>query len=62
MSDQFAESDGSSPSLRLADRLAIEELNAAFAYHLDRNQVEPLLDLFTPDALYSNGPRVARAR
>ena len=45
------------PLARLADRLAIEALNADFAYHLDRGEVEPMLDLFTPDADYSNGPR-----
>jgi len=42
---------------RLAIRLAIEDLNAAFAYYLDHNQVEPLVDLFTANARYSHGER-----
>lgn len=47
---------------RLADILAIQELNNSFAYHVDRNEVEPVLALFTPDARYSNGPRVSNGR
>ena len=47
---------------RLAIRLAIEELNAAFAYHLDHNQVEPLVDLFTANARYSHGERRTERR
>jgi hypothetical protein len=47
---------------RLAIRLAIEELNAAFAYHLDHNQVEPLVDLFTANARYSHGERRTEGR
>jgi hypothetical protein len=46
----------------LAIRLAIEELNAAFAYHLDHNQVEPLVDLFTANARYSHGERRTEGR
>jgi hypothetical protein len=42
---------------RLMIRLAIEELNAAFAFHLDHNQVEPLVDLFTANVRYSHGER-----
>jgi ketosteroid isomerase-like protein len=45
---------------RLADILAIQELNNSFVYHLDRNEIEPLVALFTPDAQYSNGPRVSK--
>lgn len=45
------------PSDRLEIRLAIEELNADFIYHLDHNQVEPLVALFTTDALYTHGER-----
>jgi ketosteroid isomerase-like protein len=41
----------------IADRLAIEELNAAFAYHLDHDEVAPLVALFTDDAVYTHGPR-----
>ena len=47
---------------RLAIRLAIEDLNAAFAYHLDHNQVEPLVDLFTARARYSHGERRTEGR
>jgi ketosteroid isomerase-like protein len=47
---------------RLEDRLAIEDLNAAFAYHLDHDEVEPLTALFTEDALYTNGPRRSEGR
>lgn len=47
---------------RLADILAIQELNASFAYYLDRNEVEPLVALFAPDARYSNGARQSRGR
>jgi hypothetical protein len=47
---------------RLAIRLAIEDLNAAFAYHLDHNQVEPLVDLFTANARYSHGERRTEGR
>jgi ribosomal protein L20 len=47
---------------RLAIRLAIEDLNAAFAYHLDHNQIEPLVDLFTANARYSHGERRTEGR
>ena len=46
----------------LAIRLAIEDLNAAFAYHLDHNQVEPLVDLFTADGRYYHGERRTEGR
>ena len=46
----------------LSIRLAIEELNAAFAYHLDHNHVEPLVDLFTATAVYSHGERRTEGR
>jgi hypothetical protein len=47
---------------RLADMLAIQELNNAFAYHLDHNEIEPLVALFALDARYSNGARVSSGR
>jgi ribosomal protein L20 len=47
---------------RLAIRLAIEDLNAAFVYHLDHNQVEPLVHLFTATARYSHGERRTEGR
>ena len=47
---------------RVADRLAIQDLNADFAYFLDHDEVAPLADLFTEDAVYSNGPRLSEGR
>lgn len=44
------------------DRLAIEDLNAAFAYHLDHNEVGPLTALFTDDAIYTHGSRRSEGR
>jgi hypothetical protein len=42
---------------KLEIRVAIEDLNSAFCYHLDHNEVEPLLELFTDDVYYTHGPR-----
>jgi hypothetical protein len=42
---------------RLEIRAALEELNTAFCYHLDHNEVEALLELFTDDVFYTHGPR-----
>jgi hypothetical protein len=42
---------------RLEIRVALEELNTAFCYHLDHNEVEKLLELFTDDVFYTHGPR-----
>jgi ketosteroid isomerase-like protein len=47
---------------RLEIRLALEELNSAFAYHLDHGDIEALVDLFTVDALYTNGDRRSQGR
>jgi SnoaL-like protein len=47
---------------RLADILAIQELNNSFAYHLDHDEIEPLVALFSPNAHYSNGLRMSRGR
>ena len=47
---------------RLEDRLAIEDLNAAFAWHLDHGETEALVALFTEDALYTNGARRSEGR
>ena len=47
---------------RLADRLAIEDLNAAFAWHLDHGETDALVALFTDDALYTNGARRSQGR
>jgi ketosteroid isomerase-like protein len=47
---------------RLAIRLALEDLNAAFTHHLDHGDIPALVGLFTADALYTNGPRESRGR
>ena len=47
---------------QLEIRLALEDLNAAFAEHLDLNRIDALVDLFTADALYTNGPRESHGR
>lgn len=43
-------------------RLALEDLNAAFCYHLDHNELTPLVDLFCDDAIYSHGTRRSAGR
>jgi len=47
---------------RLAIRIALEDLNAAFTHHLDHGDIPALIDLFTADALYTNGLRESRGR
>jgi len=47
---------------RIADRLAIERLNADFRQCLDGGDAAGFSALFTEDALYANGPREARGR
>ena len=47
---------------RLEIRLALEDLNAAFTHHLDHGDIPALVDLFTADALYTNGTRESRGR
>lgn len=47
---------------RLEIRLGLEDLNAAFAHHLDHDEIGALVDLFTDDALYTHGERVSRGR
>jgi ketosteroid isomerase-like protein len=42
---------------RLEIRVALEDLNTAFCYHLDHDEVDALLDLFTDDVYYTHGPR-----
>lgn len=44
-------------SAQLADRLAIDELNAAFCRCLDTQQYDELTELLTPDAHYRSGPQ-----
>jgi len=43
-------------------RFALEDLNAAFTHHLDHGRIDALVDLFTPDALYTHGARRSRGR
>jgi len=43
-------------------RLALEALNADFAYFLDHNDVDALVDLFCEDALYTHGSRRSEGR
>lgn len=47
---------------KLAVRAALEDLNAAFTYHLDHGDVDALVNLFTEDALYTHGPRRSEGR
>jgi ketosteroid isomerase-like protein len=47
---------------RLEIRLALEDLNADFAYFLDHGHVEALVDLFCEDALYTHGERRSLGR
>jgi hypothetical protein len=42
---------------RMADRLALRELNDAFAHGLDHNDVDFFLSIFTEDVKYRNGER-----
>jgi SnoaL-like domain len=47
---------------KLEIRLALEDLNTAFARHLDHNEIDALVDLFAVDALYTHGERISRGR
>jgi ketosteroid isomerase-like protein len=47
---------------RIEIRLALEALNADFAYFLDHNDVDALVDLFCEDALYTHGTRRSEGR
>ena len=42
----------------IAARLAITDLNTDFCHHLDHDNIESLIALFTNDAHYSHGNRV----
>jgi ketosteroid isomerase-like protein len=46
-----------SPLEQIAIRLAIEDLNTAFTYHLDHGEVDALMELFTDDVFYTHGQR-----
>ncbi|MBA2933976.1 nuclear transport factor 2 family protein [Sphingomonas sp. CGMCC 1.13654] len=43
---------------RIDDRLAIERLTSDFGHALDRGNVEAFVNVFIPDAVYTNGTRV----
>lgn len=47
---------------RLSIRAALEDLNTAFCYHLDHDEVDALLELFTDDVYYTHGSRVSRGK
>ena len=47
---------------RLEIRVALEDLNTAFCYHLDHNEVDALLDLFIDDVFYTHGPPRSRGK
>jgi hypothetical protein len=47
---------------RLEIRAALEDLNTAFCYHLDHNDVDALLELFVDDVFYTHGSRVSRGK
>jgi hypothetical protein len=47
---------------RLQIRVALEDLNTAFCYHLDHNEVDALLDLFVDDVYYTHASRVSRGK
>lgn len=50
------------PLEQIRIRLAIEDLNTAFAYHLDRDDVDALMELFTDDVTYTHGERRSEGR
>ena len=47
---------------RLQIRVALEDLNTAFCYFLDHNEVDALLDLFVDDVYYTHASRVSRGK
>ena len=47
---------------RLQLRVALEDLNTAFCYHLDHNEVDALLALFVDDVYYTHGSRISRGK
>ena len=47
---------------RLKIRVALEDLNTAFCYHLDHDEVDALLELFVDDVYYTHGSRGTRSK
>jgi hypothetical protein len=50
------------PFERIEIRQALEDLNTAFCYHLDHDDVNALLELFIDDVYYTHGSRVSRGK
>jgi ketosteroid isomerase-like protein len=50
------------PLERIEIRQALEDLNTAFCYHLDHDDVNALLELFVDDVYYTHGSRVSRGK
>lgn len=50
------------PLERIEIRLALEDLNTAFCYHLDHNDVNALLELFVDEVYYTHGSRVSHGK
>lgn len=50
------------PLDRLRIHLELQELNAAFAHHLDHGEIDALVDLFTEGAEYTHGERRSSGR
>lgn len=47
---------------RIEIRLALEDLNTAFCYHLDHNEIPQLTALFSEAAIYTHGQRRSEGR
>ena len=47
---------------QLTIRVALEDLNTAFCYHLDHNEVDALLELFADDVYYTHGNRISHGK
>ena len=47
---------------RLQIRVELEDLNTAFCYHLDHNEIDELIALFTDDVYYTHASRVSRGK
>lgn len=47
---------------RIKIRLALEDLNTAFCYHLDHDDPDALIELFVDDVYYTHGTRVSRGK
>lgn len=47
---------------RIKIRIALEDLNTAFCYHLDHDDIDALLELFVDDVYYTHGSRSSRGK